>query len=192
MDVVVQKSENAIKTLNLLSNLTISNIIDFLKENGPSSPSEIARKVNISPSTASRCLQELRKYNLVKARWKTTSIDERPLKIYTFVPNVLRFEYVLNKPKLEDIKPKNLVTFRGENICEFKDDKERGVYVSLESMPFRFGGLTADVIKEIEKNNYTFEELKNKFSEEAEEFTNAFRHLLTLGLITLKNPSVQS
>ncbi len=40
MKVVVQTSESAIKTFRLLSNLTVKNIINYIKESGPSPPSK--------------------------------------------------------------------------------------------------------------------------------------------------------
>ena len=185
MKIIVQKSENAIKTFHLLSNLTIKNIISFLKENSPCSPSRIARELNISPSVASKWLNEMRKYNIVNARWKTTSVEERPLKLYSLVPNVLRFEFVLNEPRVDRIKPEQRLSFRGEGIAEFKDGDRKGIYASLESMAFRFDGATAIILKEVSKGGYTLQELRVKF-EGVEEFDSSFRHLFTLGLIGIE------
>ncbi len=183
--VIVQKSEDAIKALHLLSNLTIKNIVNFLKENGPSPPSQIARGVNISPSTASRCLQELRKFNIVTAKWKTVSIDDRPLKIYRLVPNVLRFDFVLNEPKTSSIKPGHVVKFKGSDLVDFKDGDKKGIYASLESVPFKFSDLTASILKEAERNP-SFKDLKDKFAENEEGFKEGLKRLLTLGLIEIE------
>ena len=187
MKVIVQESEDAIKALHLLSNLTIKNIVNFLKENGPSPPSQIARGVNISPSTASRCLQELRKFNIVSAKWKTVSVDERPLKVYRLVPNVLRFDFVLNEPKTNGIKPDHLVKFKGSGLVDFKDGDKKGIYASVESVPFRFTDLTASILKETERVP-TFKDLKAKFAEDEEGFKEGFKKLLTLGLIKVESP----
>jgi len=184
MKVIIQESEDAIKTFNLLSNLTTRNIINFLRDNGPASPSEIARKINISPSRVSICLQELRKYNLVNAKWKAISIDERPLKIYKLVPNILRFEFVLNDPKLLP-KKDHTIKFKGDRISEFKINNEKGIYVSMESVPFRFDGMTSDIIKECMKDP-KFGVLSNKFKDNEEEFNQNFKRLLTLGLIDIE------
>lgn len=187
MKVIVQESEDAIKALHLLSNLTIKNIVNFLKENGPSPPSQIAREVNISPSTASRCLQELRKFNIVAAKWKTVSIDDRPLKIYRLVPNVLRFDFVLNEPKTSSIKSEHVVKFKGSALVDFRDGDKKGLYASLESVPFRFSDLTASILKEAEKSP-TFKDLKDKFAENEAEFKEGLKRLLTLGLIEIEAP----
>ena len=184
MGVVVQKSESALKTFRLLSNLTIKNIIKYLKENGPSPPSRIARGTGISPSTASRCLQEMRSFNIVKARWETKSVDERPLKVYTLVPNVLRFEFVLNEPKVKALRAKHSVRFLGNGLVDFKEDDKKYAYVSLGEAPFRFEGSTAEVLKEVSRNSYTIEELKNKF-EDHPELEKDLKHLLTLGIIDI-------
>jgi predicted transcriptional regulator len=187
MKIIIQKSEDAIKVLNLLSNLTMKKIIDFLKEHGQSSPSKIAKELNISPSTASRCLHSLKEYNLLKARWVTESIDERPLKIYELVPNIIRFEYVLNEPRLGDIKPEHIIIFKGSSLIEFKEDEKRGVYVSLESVPFRFEGLTADILKETTKQP-NFEYMKNRYKDNEVEFEKSLKKLLRFGLIEIKKP----
>lgn len=187
MKVTVQKSEDAIKALHLLSNLTIKNIVNFLKENGPSPPSKIAREVNISPSTASRCLQELRKFNIVAAKWKTISIDDRPLKVYRLVPNVLRFDFVLNEPQTGSIKPEHVVRFRGSALVDFKDGDKKGLYTSMESVPFRFSDVTASILKEAERSP-SFKELKGKFAEDEEGFKEGLKRLLTLGLIEIEAP----
>lgn len=182
MRVITHKSEDAIKTLKLMSNLTHKNIIDYLKENGPTSPTKLSRELNISTSTASRCLKKLREYNILKARWKTESVDERPIKLYSLVPNVLRFEYVLHQPRPGE---SGKVRFKGQSLSEFEENDRKGIYVSLEKLPFRFEGLTADMLKEIEKNDYSLEELKEKYSEE-EGFRNSFQKLLTLGLVEIE------
>ncbi len=185
MKVIVQQNEDAVKTFRLLSNLTIKNILDYLKEKGPTPPSKIARELNISPSTVSRCLNELRKYNIVKAKWKAISIDERPIKIYRLVPNVLRFEFVINEPKI-DFKGKQII-FRGSLVSDFKEKDRKGVYVSLDEVPFKFEGITAEIIKELSRNDYTFEELKDKFKDEKKDFLLAMKNLLMFGIIELKS-----
>jgi len=187
MKTTVQESEDAIKSFNLLSNLTTRNIINFLRDNGPSSPSEIARKINISPSRVSICLQNLLKYNLVSARWKPVSIDERPLKLYTLVPNVLRFEFVLNEPNNE-IKTDHTIEFRGNNLMEFKDNKERGAYVSLGHVPFRFGGHIADVLKECTKGP-SFGMLAEKYKGDEDALNKDLKKLLAFGLIEITKPA---
>lgn len=184
MKIIVQESEKAIKTLHLLSNLTVKNIVNFLKENGPTSPSKIAKGLNISPSTSSRCLQDMRKYNIVKAEWKMESIDDRPEKIYELVPNILRFEFVLSEPIMSSITPDSEIVFSGNSITDFKDGDKKGVYVSLESVPFRFEGASAEIIKDCIKN-WSFGNLKDKYKDRTEEFEKSFRRLLTLGLIEL-------
>ena len=183
MKVVVQTSESAVKTLRLLSNLTIKNIINYLKENGPSPPSRIAKGLGLSPSTASRCLQDMFRYNIVKARWETKSIEDRPLKVYSLVPNIVRFEFVLTGSGVKALKAGHLMRFRGDHLVEFKDDEKRGVYASLDNVPFKFDGLTADILKEIAKGDNRFEDLRNKFDEKQDELTASLKHLLTLGLI---------
>jgi DNA-binding Lrp family transcriptional regulator len=185
MKVIVQQNEDAIKTFRLLSNLTIKNIVEYLKRNGPSPPSKIARELNISPSTVSRCLQELRRYNVVKAKWKTISIDERPIKIYRLVPNVLRFEFVINEPRI-DYRGKRII-FNGTFVSDFKERGKKGVYVSLDNLPFRFEGVAGEIIREISRSEYTFEELENKFGEAKEDFRSALKYLLTFGLIELRS-----
>jgi len=184
MKIIVQESDDAIKTFNLLSNLTTRNIVNFLREAGSASPSEIARKINVSPSRVSICLQELRKYNIVDAKWKSVSIDERPLKLYRLLPNILRFEMVLNEQKSEPGN-EDVMKFRGESVAEFKNDDERGVYVSMHSIPFRFNGTTADIIKECAKEP-KFGVLKEKFSENEQQFGQNFKRLITLGLVEVK------
>jgi len=184
MKIIVQESEKAIKTLHLLSNLTVKNIVNFLKENGPTCPSKIARGLNISPSTSSRCLQDMRKYNIVKAEWKTESIDDRPEKIYQLVPNILRFEFVLTEPNISSINPDSEITFSGNSITDFKEGDKKGIYVSLESVPFRFEGLGAEIIKDCAKN-WSFGDLKEKYKNKSEEFEKSFKKFLTLGLVEL-------
>ncbi|MBL7206350.1 MAG: winged helix-turn-helix transcriptional regulator [Candidatus Aenigmarchaeota archaeon] len=182
--VTVQKSEDALKTFHLISNLTVKNIIECLKE-GPAPPSEIARKVNISPSTASRCLQEMRKYNIVDANWKTSSIDERPLKMFRLVPNLLRFEYMIRMPESEPPKPEHIVMFSGNCVSEFRENDKRGVYVSIESVPFRFEGTEAEIIKEC-ANEIKFTDLRKKFGD-INDFESTIKKLLNLGIIRLKS-----
>ena len=183
MKVVVQTSESAIKTLRLLSNLTIKNIINYLKEHGPSPPSRIAKNLGLSPSTASRCLQDMLRYNIVRARWETKSIQERPLKVYSLVPNVLRFEFVLAGSDVKMPKPEHFVKFKGTHLVEFKEDDKRGVYVSLDNVPFRFDGMTGEVLKEIAKGDNKLEELLGRFKERSEDVLTSLKHLLTLGIV---------
>ncbi len=186
MKISVQKSENAVRVLHLLSNLTIKKVVDFLKENGPSFPSEIAKKLDISPSTASRILQKLKSYELVRAKWKTDSVEERPLKMYELVPNILRCEIVLNEPReIEKISPEDIITFNGNTLTFWKENGKKGAYVSMETIPFRFEGMASDIIKECTRNP-TFENLKLKFRENQEEFKLNFKKLLTLGIIGIK------
>jgi len=188
MKVVVQTSESAIKTFRLLSNLTIKNIINYIKENGPSPPSKIARGVGISPSTASRCLQDMLKYNIVKARWVTTSLEERPLKVYSLVLNILRFEFVLNNPKMKSLKPTHEVRFMGTHFMDFKDNDLRGAYATKEEAAFRFEGTTAEVLKEVSRGGHTVDDLRNKFRDRPEELNSALKHLLTLGMVEAGPP----
>ncbi len=187
MRIIVQESEKAIKTLHLLSNLTVKNIINYLKENGPSSPSKIAKGLNISPSTSSRCLQDMRKLNIVKAEWKMESIDDRPEKIYQLVPNILRFEFVLAEPNITSVNNDSKILFTGNTITDFKEGDKKGVYVSLGSVPFRFEGLGAEILKESVKG-WSFSGLREKFKDNAEEFDKHIKKFLTLGLIELQNP----
>lgn len=184
MKVIVQKSEDALKTLHLISNLTIKNIIEYLKK-GPAPPSKIAREVNISPSTVSRCLQEMRKYNIVSASWKTSSVDERPLKIFRLVPNVLRFEYMIKKPETKPIKPEHVIGFAGNCLAEFKEDDMKGVYTSMESVPFRFDGIEAEIIK-ASLSEPSFSDMKKRFKDNSE-FEPAFQRLVNLGIIQVKS-----
>lgn len=181
MKVVVQQSEEALKVFRLLSNLTIKNIINYLKENGPSPPSQIARGVDISPSTSSRCLQDLRKYNIVRAKWETKSVEERPLKVYTLVPNILRYEFVLHVPKKTPIKNDHSILFKGAHLVDVKEDDKKVVYVSMDDTPFRFEGARGDIIKEIAKGGYTYKDLADKFKDEG--FDSHLKHLITLGLV---------
>lgn len=187
MKIIVQESERAIKTLHLLSNLTVKNIVNYLKENGPTSPSKIARGLNISPSTSSRCLQGMRKYNIVSAEWKMESIDDRPEKIYQLVPNILRFEYVLTEPNTNMINPESIIKLSGNSVTDFKEGDRKGVYVSLESLPFRFEGLTAEILKECTKG-WTLGGLKEKYKDNSEEFDRSLKKLQTLNLIELQSP----
>ena len=184
----MQTSESAIKTFRLLSNLTIKNIINYIKESGPSPPSKIARGVGISPSTASRCLQDMLKYDIVKARWVTTSLDERPLKVFSLVPNILRFEFVMNDPKMRSLKPTHEVRFIGSHFIDFKDNDKKGAYATKESAAFRFDGVTAEVLKEIAKGGSTVDNLKSKFRDTPEELNGALKHLLTLGMVEAGPP----
>lgn len=188
MKVVVQTSESAIKTFRLLSNLTIKNIINYIKENGPSPPSKIARGVGISPSTASRCLQDMLKYNIVKAKWVTTSLEDRPLKVFSLVPNILRFEFVLNDPNIKSLKPTHEVRFLGSHFIDFKEADKRGAYATKEEAAFRFDGTTAEVLREIARGGYTVENLKSKFRDRPEELNSALKHLLTLGMVEAGPP----
>lgn len=188
MKVVVQTSESAIKTFRLLSNLTIKNIISYIKENGPSPPSRIAKGVGISPSTASRCLQDMLKYNIVKARWVTRSLEERPLKVFSLVPNILRFEFVLNDQDMRSLRPSHEVKFAGDHFLEFKDADKRGAYATKESAAFRFEGATAEVLKEISRGGYTVDDLRSKFRDRPEELNSALKHLLTLGMVVAGPP----
>jgi DNA-binding Lrp family transcriptional regulator len=181
MKVVVQTSESAIKTFRLLSNLTIKNIINYLRDNGPSPPSRIARGTGISPSTASRCLQEMKDLNIVKAKWETASVDDRPLKIYSLVPNILRFEFVLNDPNTQ-VKPSHKVNFMGDSVSDFKEDDRKGIYTSLGDVPFKFDSHSAEILKEISRGDYSYEDLKDKFKEN-KEFGNVLKHMMTLGLV---------
>lgn len=183
MGVVVQTSESALKTFRLLSNLTIKNIIEYLKENGPSPPSRISKGTGISPSTASRCLQEMRRFNIVKAKWETTSVDERPLKVYTLVPNIMRFEFVLNDPKTKTLRANQSVKFLGSGMVDFKDGDKRCAYVSLGDAPFRFDGDMAELVRELSRSSYTVEELKKRF--EGPELEKNLRKLWTLGIIDI-------
>ncbi|MFQ5647891.1 MAG: winged helix-turn-helix domain-containing protein [Candidatus Aenigmatarchaeota archaeon] len=185
MKVVVQTSESALKTFRLLSNMTVKNIINYLKGHGPSPPSRISKGLEISPSTASRCLQDMLEYNIVKARWETRSIQDRPLKVYSLVPNVLRFEFVLTGSGLKALKPGHHVRFKGDHLVEFKEGDKRGVYASLESVPFKFEGLTGEVLKEIAKGEHAFEALQDKFKEKQQELVTSLKHLMTLGLIEI-------
>jgi predicted DNA-binding ArsR family transcriptional regulator len=185
MKIIVQESEKAIKTLHLLSNLTVKNIVDYLKENGPTSPSKIAKGLNISPSTSSRCLQDMRKFNIVKAEWKMESIDDRPEKIYQLVPNILRFEFVLAEPNISSLNPDSEIIFSGNSLTEYKEGDEKSVYVSLESVPFRFQGLGAEIVKDCSKN-WSFGDLKEKYMDNSDEFEKIFRKLLTLGLVEMR------
>jgi DNA-binding Lrp family transcriptional regulator len=178
MKVVVQTSESAIKTFRLLSNLTIKNIINYIKESGPSPPSKIARGVGISPSTASRCLQDMLKYNIVKAKWVTTSLEDRPLKVFSLVPNILRFEFVLNDPNIRSLKPTHEVRFLGSHFMDFKE----------EEAAFRFDGTTAEVLREIARGSHTVDDLKSKFRDKPEELNSALKHLLTLGMVEAGPP----
>ncbi len=187
MKITIHEGEDAIKTFNLISNLTTRNIINFLKENGPSSPSEIAKRINISPSRVSICLQNLRKYNIVTAKWKPVSIDERPLKIYRLVPNILRFEFMINKPKTQ-YSDDHIIKFAGNSMVEFKNESERGVYVSLNTIPFRFKSEMANILKECTKNP-SFGVLAEKFKDQGEEFNKIIKRLLTLGLIEIERPA---
>jgi predicted transcriptional regulator len=189
MKIIVQESEDAIKTFNLLSNLTTRNIINFLRENGPASPSEIARKTNVSPSRVSICLQQLRRYNIVSAKWKTISIDERPLKIYRLVPNILRFEMVLNDPRIIS-GSEDTIRFMGDSIADFKKDNEKGVYVSMQSVPFRFDGITSDILKECTKEP-TLGVMKEKFKNDEEEFNQSLKKLITLGIVEMERPTAK-
>ncbi len=188
MKVVVQTSESAIKTFRLLSNLTVKNIINYIKENGPSPPSKIARGVGISPSTASRCLQDMLKYEIVKAKWVTTSLDERPLKVFSLVPNILRFEFVMNDPKMRSLKPSHEMSFTGSHFIDFKDGDKRGAYATKESAAFRFDGVTAEVLREIARGVPTVDGLRSKFRDKPDELNSALKHLLTLGMVEARAP----
>ena len=187
MKIIVQRSENAVKTLHLLSNLTVKNIVNHLKENGPSSPSRIAKALNISPSTSSRCLQDMRRYNIVKAEWKMESIDDRPEKIYELVPNILRFEFVLSEPELANLNPEWEMIFTGNSLTDFKSGDNKGVYVSLDTVPFRFDGLEAELLKECSKG-WTIGGLREKYKEKPEAFDKSLKRLVTIGLINLQQP----
>lgn len=180
MKIICQENENAIAVLQLLSNLTIRNIVNFLKDKESASPSEISKKLNISPSTASRCLNDLRKYNLVTAKWKTDSIDDRPLKLYKLVPNLLRCELILTKT-IDKIHTEKDLELLGNDISYFDHSEGKGVYISLDDVPFRFSGLDAEIIKEIEKNA-SLKNLIKKFEDETE-VKRIVKKLLTIGLI---------
>ena len=171
------------KSLHLLSNLTIKNIINILKEEGPLPPSRISRLAKISPSTASRCLQTLKDFNIVSAKWSTGSIDDRPLKIYALVPNIIRFEFILNEGK-KKIKNDHYLILNAEDFVEYKKGDKRVVYLSLNDAPFKFDGLAADLLKEIEKGNDHVNSLKNKFK--GEDFDSTLKNLLLLGVLDVK------
>ncbi len=126
----------------------------------------------------------MRKFNIVKAKWEAKSIDERPLKVYTIVPNIMRFEFVLNEPKIKTLKANHNIKFMGNGMVEFKENDRKFAYVSIEDAPFRFEGTTAEMLKEISKNSYRVDELRNKFSEH-EDFEKDLKHLLTLGIIDI-------
>ena len=163
--------------------------MNHLRETGPSSPSKIAKALNISPSTSSRCLQDMKRYNIVKAEWKMESIDDRPEKIYELVPNILRFEFVLSEPELANMNPESEIVFTGDSVTEFKSGDSKGVYVSLDNVPFRFEGIDAEVLKECSKG-WTVGNLREKYKERPDAFDKSLKRLATLGLVQVQAPKV--